>query len=305
MRLSVIIVNWNAKEFLERCLKSVFASEFKGDFEVIVVDNNSSDNSVAFVRENYPCARVLANRENTGFARANNQAIRESRGDYILLLNPDTEIRKETLQVMVDFMDRRPECGMAGCRVLNPDGTLQLACRRNIPTLADAFFKLIGISRLFPRSARFSRYNLTFLSPDVMTRVDAVSGAFLMARRETVEKIGLLDERFFMYGEDLDWCWRSRQAGYVNYYVPDTAIVHYHGQSSKKRPFRTAYYFYQAMYLFYCKHSAPRWAWPLVRAASLAAFAVALPKTVWTLKKRWSQSPGAGAGQWMDGANNL
>ena len=131
-------------------------------------------------------------------------------------------------------MDKHPECGMAGCKVLNPDGTLQLACRRNIPGLADAFFKLSGLSRLFPRSRRMARYNLTYLPADRVAIVDAVSGSFLMTRRAVMDKIGLLDERFFMYGEDLDWCWRSVRAGYQNYYVPDTSIVHYHGGSSKK-----------------------------------------------------------------------
>ena len=297
MQLTVIIVNWNAREFLERCLKTVFASRFNGDFEVIVVDNHSSDNSVGFIRENYPQVRVIANRDNVGFARGNNQAIRESRGDYILLLNPDTEIEPDTLQVMVDFMNERPECGMAGCKVLDHDGTLQLACRRTIPTLSDAFFKLAGFSRLLAHSPRFSRYNLTYLPSDQVTPVDAVSGSFIMTRKEVVEKIGLLDERFFMYGEDLDWCWRARQSGYQNYYVPETSIIHYHGQSSKKRPVRTAYYFYQAMYLFYCKHTAPRWAWPLVRAAALLAFLLALPKTILTQNKRRINFPGERAGQ--------
>ncbi|MEW5785465.1 MAG: glycosyltransferase family 2 protein [Bacillota bacterium] len=282
----MIIVNWNGKEFLDRCLQTVFASNFREDFEVIVVDNCSSDNSVALIREKYPRVIVIANSDNVGFARGNNQAIRESRGAYLLLLNPDTEIEPDALQVMVDFMRGQPDCGMAGCRVLNPDGTLQLASRRAIPSIADAVFKLTGISRLFPYSPRFSRYNLTYLPSDQVSPVDAVSGSFLMARRETVDQIGLLDERFFMYGEDLDWCWRSRQAGYQNYYVPGTSIIHYQGQSSAKRPLRTAYYFYQAMSLFYCKHTAPRWAWPMVRAASLLAFMLSLPKTLWTHKKR-------------------
>lgn len=286
MRLTVIIVNWNTKEFLGRCLSTVLASIIKGNLEVIVVDNHSSDNSVDFISKNFPSVRVIANRENVGFARANNQAIRKSCGEYVLLLNPDTEIEADTLQIMVDFMDERQDCGMAGCKVLNPDGTLQLACRRNIPSISDAIFKLTGISRLFPNSPRFSRYNLTYLPSDQVSPVDAVSGSSLMTRKEVIEKIGLLDERFFMYGEDLDWCWRAGQAGYQNYYVPYTSIIHYHGQSSKKRPVRTAYYFYQAMYLFYCKHSAPRWAWPLVRAASILVLIPALPKILWIQQKR-------------------
>jgi len=284
--LTVIIVNWNAGELIQRCLNTVFAAKFGGDLEVIVVDNCSADQSPKLIAEKYPQVRLILNSENTGFARANNQALREARGDLLLLLNPDTELQPDTLQVMADFIISRPECGIAGCLVLNPDGSLQPACRRNIPTLGDAFFKLTGLSRLFPHSPRFSRYNLSYLPADRVTEVDAVSGAFMFTRRDVVEKIGLLDERFFMYGEDLDWCRRSKEAGFVNYFVPETAIVHYHGQSSRQRPVRSAYHFYQAMHLFYSKYSAPRWARvPFLLAANLA-FLLALPKTIWDLNKR-------------------
>jgi GT2 family glycosyltransferase len=286
VKLSVIIVSWNCRDLLARCLDTVFASKLERDFEVIVVDNSSTDGTAAFVQETYPQVKLIANRENAGFARANNLALRQARGELILLLNPDTELQADTLQVMVDFMDKHPECGMAGCKVLNPDGTLQLACRRNIPGLADAFFKLSGLSRLFPRSRRMARYNLTYLPADRVAIVDAVSGSFLMTRRAVMDKIGLLDERFFMYGEDLDWCWRSVRAGYQNYYVPDTSIVHYHGGSSKKRPLRSAYHFYEAMYLFYDKHFAPRWARPLVWLAAMAMFFLGLPKMIWRSRVR-------------------
>jgi GT2 family glycosyltransferase len=286
VKLSVIIVSWNCRDLLARCLDTVFASKLERDFEVIVVDNSSTDGTAAFVQETYPQVKLIANRENAGFARANNLALRQARGELILLLNPDTELQADTLQVMVDFMDKHPECGMAGCKVLNPDGTLQLACRRNIPGLADAFFKLSGLSRLFPRSRRMARYNLTYLPADRVAIVDAVSGSFLMTRRAVMDKIGLLDERFFMYGEDLDWCWRSVRAGYQNYYVPDTSIVHYHGGSSKKRPLRSAYHFYEAMYLFYDKHFAPGWARPLVWLAAMALFILGLPKMLWRSRGR-------------------
>jgi len=286
VKLSVIIVSWNCRDLLARCLDTVFASKLDADFEVIVVDNSSTDGTASIVQNNYPQVQLIASGENAGFARANNLALRQARGELILLLNPDTELEADTLQVMVDFMDKHPECGMAGCKVLNPDGTLQLACRRNIPTLADAFFKLSGLSRLFPRSRRMARYNLTYLPADRVAIVDAVSGSFLMTRREVVNKIGLLDERFFMYGEDLDWCWRSVRAGYQNYYVPDTSIVHCHGGSSKKRPLRSAYHFYEAMYLFYDKHFAPRWARPLVWLAAMAMFFLGLPKMIWRSRVR-------------------
>ena len=279
--LTVIIVNWNAGDFLDRCLGTVYAGNLNENLEVIVVDNNSTDRSAEVIGEKYPQVKLIGNRQNVGFARANNQALKEASGDLVLLLNPDTEIEPDTLRVMADFIRNRPDCGIAGCKVLNPDGTLQQACRRNIPTMADAFFKLTGLSRLFPGSPRFSRYNLTFLPADQIAAVDAVSGSFMMARREVVERIGLLDDRFFMYGEDLDWCLRARQAGYQNYYLPATSIIHYHGQSSRQRPLRTTYYFYQAMYLFYCKHTAPPWSRPLVRLATVLAFLAALPKVFW------------------------
>ena len=202
--LTVIIVNWNAGDFLDRCLGTVYAGNLNENLEVIVVDNNSTDRSAEVICEKYPQVKLIGNRQNVGFARANNQALKEVSGDLVLLLNPDTEIEPDTLRVMADFIRNRPDCGIAGCKVLNPDGTLQQACRRNIPTMADAFFKLTGLSRLFPGSPRFSRYNLTFLPADQIAAVDAVSGSFMMARREVVERIGLLDDRFFMYGEDLD-----------------------------------------------------------------------------------------------------
>jgi GT2 family glycosyltransferase len=277
----VIIVNWNAGDYLGRCLDTIYAGNLNETLEVIVVDNNSADRSAEFIGEKYPQVKLIVNRQNVGFARANNQALQEALGDLILLLNPDTEIKPDTLQIMVDFIQSRPECGIAGCKVLNPDGTLQQACRRNIPTIADAFFKLTGLSRFFPGSPRFSRYNLTYLPADQLAVVDAVSGSFMITRREVVARIGFLDERFFMYGEDLDWCLRARQAGYQNYYFPATSIIHYHGQSSRQRPLRAAYCFYQAMYLFYCKHTAPPWSRPLIRLASLFAFLAALPKIFW------------------------
>ena len=195
----------------------------------------------------------MENADNLGFAAAVNQGIRASSGKYILLLNPDTVLSPDTLQVMWDFMENG-ECGVAGCRVLNPDGTLQLACRRNIPTPMDALYRFTGLSKLFPNSPRFSRYNLTYLPEDQLTVVDAVSGAFLMIRRDVVEQIGLLDERFFMYGEDLDWCFRAKKAGYSVFYVPDTSITHYHGQSSRQRPVKSTIDFHVSMLLFYNKH---------------------------------------------------
>lgn len=254
VELSIIIVNWNAGNFLSGCLESIKKSVFAGKYEVIIVDNGSADKSLESVKERFADTYVIENTANLGFAVAVNQGIRASSGKYVLLLNPDTVLSPDTLQVMADFMEKNRECGVAGCRVLNPDGTLQLACRRNIPTPADALYRFMGLSKLFPNTPRFSRYNLTYLPEDQLTAVDAVSGAFLMIRREVIKRVGLLDERFFMYGEDLDWCFRVKKAGYSIYYVPDTSIIHFHGQSSKHRVFKSTVDFHVSMLLFYNKH---------------------------------------------------
>jgi len=253
--LSVVIVSYNVRRFLEQALRSVFAALEGLEGEVWVVDNASSDGSVQMVREQFPQVKLIANEENVGFARANNQAIAQARGRYVLLLNPDTVVRKDTFRIMVKFMDEHPEAGAAGCKVLNPDGTLQLACRRGFPTPMVAFYKIVGLSSLFPKSRRFGRYNMTYLNPDEVAEVDAVSGSFMMVRREVVEKVGVLDPSFFMYGEDIDWCYRIKQAGWKVYYVPYTEIVHFKGESTKTVPrVRNQVEFYRAMYLFVRKH---------------------------------------------------
>ena len=255
MDLSVVIVSYNVRRFLEQALRSVFAALEGLEGEVWVVDNASSDGSAQMVREQFPQVKLIANRENVGFARANNQAVERARGRYVLLLNPDTVVRQDTFRVMVRFMDEHPEAGAAGCKVLNPNGTLQLACRRGFPTPMVAFYKIVGLSALFPKSQRFGRYNMTYLDPDQVAEVDAVSGSFMMVRREVVEKVGTLDPEFFMYGEDIDWCYRIQQAGWKVYYLPHTEIVHFKGESTKTVPrVRNQVEFYRAMYLFVRKH---------------------------------------------------
>ena len=254
--LSIIIVNYNAGHYLENCLKSVYAETKQIPFDIWIVDNNSKDASVSMIRSNFPLVNLVENKENTGFARANNDAISKCAGDYILLLNPDTLIMENAIEKMVKFMDENPQTGIAGCKVLNEDGTLQLACRRSIPAPGVAFFRLTGLSRLFPNSKGMAKYNLTYLNPDEANEVDAVSGAFLMIRRQVVDKIGKLDERFFMYGEELDWCLRTKKAGWKVMYYPDAEIIHYKGECSKSNCRKAAFEFYRSMYLFHKKHFA-------------------------------------------------
>jgi GT2 family glycosyltransferase len=254
--LSIVIVNFNAEKLLQRCLSSVYAETKKILFDVWVVDNNSMDTSIPMMRQNFPQVNLIENKENLGFAKANNQAIARCIGNYILLLNPDTLILQNALEKMVEFMDGNPTVGICGCKVLNEDGTFQLACRRTIPTPGVAFFRLTGLSTLFPRNKIMAKYNLTYIDPDERQEVDAVSGAFLMIRRELVEDIGLLDERFFMYGEELDWCLRAKKAEWTVMYYPDAEIIHYKGECSKFNHRKAAFEFYRSMYLFHKKHFA-------------------------------------------------
>lgn len=254
MELSVIIVNYNVRQFLESALTSVRRALEGIDSEVFVVDNASDDGSAEMVRAKFPEVRLLENGVNLGFARANNLALRLSHGRFLLLLNPDTVVQEDTFRVMLAFFRETSDAGIAGCRILNPDGSFQLPCRRSFPTPWVAFTKTFGLSALFPRSQIFGQYNLTFLSEEATYPVDAVSGSFMMVRREAYEKVGGLDEDFFMYGEDLDWCYRVMQAGFRVYYVHTTKIIHFKGESTKRSDIDEIKVFYQAMQLFVRKH---------------------------------------------------
>jgi hypothetical protein len=254
IRLSVIIVNYNVRDFLNHALLSLRKALKRIRSEIILVDNASDDGSVEMVRERFPEVKIIANRENLGFAKANNIALKRARGTYILLINPDTIVQEDTLRVMMKFFDDTPSVGLAGCKILNPDGSFQLACRRSFPTPWVAFTKMTGLSRLFGRSSLFGKYNLTYLNTDETYEVDAVSGSFMMIRREVYERVGGLDEAFFMYGEDLDWCYRIQKAGWKIYYVHSTQIIHYKGESTKRGSLDEIQTFYQAMHLFVEKH---------------------------------------------------
>ena len=254
MDLSVIIVNYNVRQFLENALASVKRALEGLQGEIIVVDNASTDGSAEMIRSKFPDVTVIENRENVGFARANNTGLKLSRGRYFLLINPDTIVQEDTIHVMLRFFAEHPDAGLAGCKILNPDGSFQLPCRRSIPTPWVAFTKIFGLSAIFPKSRLFGRYNLTYLDPDESYPVDAVSGSFMMMSRETYEKVGGLDESFFMYGEDLDWCYRVSRAGFTVYYVHSTKIVHFKGESTKRSEIDEIKLFYEAMQLFVKKH---------------------------------------------------
>ncbi|HZY10180.1 MAG TPA: glycosyltransferase [Bacteroidota bacterium] len=254
MQLSIIIVNYNVRVFLENALVSVFKALKGFNGEVIVVDNASEDGSVEMIRQKFSDVKLIVNEKNVGFAAANNRALGVCRGQYVLLLNPDTIVQEDTFRVMIDFLDQHPDVGLSGCKILNPDGTLQLACRRSFPTPWIAFTKIVGLSNIFPRSSIFGKYNLTYLDPNKTYQVDAVSGSFMFTRRSVIDAIGGLDEQFFMYGEDIDWCYRIQQNGWKIYYVYETQIIHFKGESARRSDIDEVKLFYEAMRVFVRKH---------------------------------------------------
>ncbi len=257
--ISIILVSYNVKQYLEQALDSIFKALHGLRGEVFVVDNGSGDGSAAMVRKRHPRVRLIENAGNAGFARANNQALRLARGRAVCLINPDTLVKEDTFRVCLDFLRAHLETGAVGCKILNPDGTLQLACRRSFPTPWVAFTKVTGLSRLFPQSRLFGRYNLTFLDPERTNEVEAISGSFMLVRKTAMDETGLLDEDFFLYGEDLDWCYRIRSRGWKIMYLPATQIVHYKGRSAQEASFDSLRVFYGAMRLFVKKHFRRGW----------------------------------------------
>lgn len=231
MDVSIIIVNWNTRDYLQRCLNSILQYTEGIDFEVIAVDNASSDSSARMVEEKFPLIKLIKNKENVGFAKATNQAIRESSGRYILLLNPDTEVLESPFRVMIEFMDKNPEVGICGSRILNPDGTPQSSCAR-FPSVFTAFIHMTKLNNLYPDNRITRRFRMIDIDSNCVSEVDSISGVCLMASRKMMEEVGFLDESFFMYCEDLDWCYRARKKEWKIYYLPKGKIVHYRSKSN-------------------------------------------------------------------------
>ena len=254
MKLSVIIVNYNVEFFLEQCLNSTFEALKHVTGEVFVVDNNSIDGSLDMVAEKFPQAHLIANKDNIGFSKANNQALLIAKGEYHLLLNPDTIVEEDTFLKVVEFMDAHPDAGGLGVKMIDGKGNFLPESKRGLPTPKDAFYKIFGLSRLFPKSKRFGRYHLSYLDKEETHEIEILSGAFMLMRKEALDKVGLLDEAFFMYGEDIDLSYRIVLGGYKNYYFPKTRIIHYKGESTKKSSVNYVFVFYNAMIIFAKKH---------------------------------------------------
>jgi GT2 family glycosyltransferase/lipopolysaccharide/colanic/teichoic acid biosynthesis glycosyltransferase len=257
--ITVIIVNYNVKAFLEQCLMAIERARGDVNIEIFVVDNASVDGSQAMIRKRFPRVKLIENSRNVGFSTANNQALKKAQGKYVLILNPDTLIQEDTITVLKRYLDEHPSVGAVGCKLLNPDGSFQINSRRSFPTPWVAFSRIIGLSRIFPRSRLFGRYNLTYLDPDVETEVDVLSGSLMMLRREVVEQVGFFDEDYFMYGEDIDLSYRIKKAGWQIVYTPATKVIHYKGESTKKSEFSVIVNFYSTMLIFIRKHFSGRY----------------------------------------------
>ncbi len=275
--LGIVIVNWNTRDLLAKCLQTVYASAGDFTYRVLVVDNASTDGSADMVRQHFPQAELLVSAENVGYPRGNNSGLRalgyHAAGQvdaaaprYALLLNPDTEVPADALHHMVQYMDAHPEIGVAGPKLVLADGKLDLACRRSFPTPVVAFYHYSGLAKLFPNSPRFARYNMTFMDPNTEIEVDSVVGAYMQVRREAIDAVGLLDEIFFMYGEDLDWAYRIKNAGWKIFYYPQVSVKHVKRAASRQSQ-RAQFEFYRAMLIFYRKHyraKTPLWMHGLV-----------------------------------------
>ncbi len=298
--LAIIIVNYNVRDLLRRCLDSVYASEGDFSYHVCVVDNASRDGSAEMVAHEFPQTQLIANKENLGYPAANNMGLhalgdwrwqenevssvpvpnsQQAPARYALLLNADTELPATALAEMIAFMDAHPKAGAAGPKLVLPNGRLDLACRRSFPSPEVIAYRITFLSKLFPRSRRFGRYNLTYLDPDVLAEVDSVVGAFMMVRAEAIAQVGYLDERFFMYAEDLDWAKRIKEAGWKIFYNPAISVRHVKRASSRQFK-RSRLEFERASLRFYRKHyeaSTPRWLHGLI----LAALAIRGGKPLW------------------------
>ena len=253
MKLSVVIVNYNVKYFLEQCLHSLEQAAMGIDHEVIVIDNASTDGSTEYITARFPKVKWMACRENNGFSKGNNIAIAHAKGEYILMLNPDTIVTKEAIEGCIAFMDNNADAGACGVYMLRTDGTFAPESRRALPTPFVAFCKMSGLSNLFPKSRTFGRYYMQYLDKEETNPIEIISGAYMMLRHKTIKKTGALDEDFFMYGEDIDLSYRILKGGYRNYYLP-LRILHYKGESTNKSSYRYVHTFYRAMQLFFKKH---------------------------------------------------
>jgi len=255
--VSIVITAYNSKNLLEKCITSIIDSVKNHTYEIIVVDDASTDGTSEMITNIFKDSsiKIIKNQMNVGYVRSNNLGIKSSNAEYVLSLNNDTEVLANAIDKLIDFIDIHPQVGAVGPKLLNSDGSIQLQCRRKFPTPLSAFTYFSGISRLFPMNKFFNSYLMSYPDDQGPIEVDSLCGAAMLVRRETIEKVGLMDESYFMYGDDIDWCYRIKKAGWKIYYFPDAEIVHYGGMGgSRKKPFRNIFEFHRSMAVYYKKH---------------------------------------------------
>ncbi len=260
--ISIIIVNFNVREFLEQALISIKKALKTIPSEIIVVDNASIDGSVHMLKQRFPETKLIENKKNLGFSAGNNLALKEAKGEYVVLINPDTVVQEDTFEVLLDFFKKTPDASAVTCKIINPDGSFSVDCRHSIPTPLTALWKLLGLNKLFPKSKIFGRYNLTYLDENEINQVEAISGSFMMIKQQVINQVGELDEDFFMYCEDIDYCYRINKNGGKIYYVPTSQIIHYKGESTKKNNLDYVITFNRSLYKFYKKHYQQKYIYP-------------------------------------------
>lgn len=253
MALSIIVVTWNSQEFIRNCLDSIFLSGGNFSSEVIVVDNASSDQTTKIVEELYPQVNLIQNKKNLGYAKANNQGIEVATGEHILLLNPDTQVLEDALSLMCEFMEENPKIGALGPKLLNPDKSVQLSCRE-FPTFSTLVWEFLGLSRLFPKSKVFGKWKMGYFDFDEPREVDQPMGSCLMLRRETLEDVGVFDENFVMFFNDVDLCYRIKKSGWKIYFYPEAKVIHHKGASTRKAKAKMIWLSHLAFYKFFKKH---------------------------------------------------
>jgi len=275
MDLSIIIVTWNSQEFIRNCLDSIFLSQGNISSEVILVDNGSSDQTAKIVEEFYPQVNLIQNKKNLGYAKANNQGIEEAKGKYILLLNPDTQVLEDALSLMYEFMQENPEAGTLGPKLLNLDKSVQPSCRE-FPTFSTLVWEFSGLSRLFPKSKIFGRWRMGYFDFDKTREVDQPMGSCLMLRRETLEDMGIFDENFVMFFNDVDLCYRIKKKGWKIYFYPESKVIHSKGASTRKAKAKMIWLSHLAFYKFFKKYKTD-----LINRVLLFLFLIPLIFSAW------------------------
>jgi len=263
--LSVLIVNYNTREYLSNCIESIFLSKADLRLEVIVVDNNSNDNSIELIKSTENKILVIKNDHNLGFSKAVNIGLKKCKGKYVCILNPDTSMKSDCIGGVLKYMDKKEDVGCVSPKIINPNGTLQVSCKRSLPKIRDSFFKLIGIDKIFPDNIFFSRYNLLYLDENKTHQVEVISGACMFFRKKTIDRVGSFDESFFLYGEDIDYCHRMNQLKIKVVYLPNYEITHFKGVSAESRPYQVIFEFHDSMIKYFNKYQNEYFIWKYVK----------------------------------------